>query len=572
MVSSPGSDLEELGKRERLQTYAVTMRREVAPFADLVSLYRLWRLLARLRPTITNFGTPKAGLLGGIAAKLAAVPCRIYTIHGLRLETATGVKRLLLSATEKIACRCANRVICVSPSLRRRVIGLGLTTPERTLVLAQGSCDGVNVEHYGPSAANQSAASSLRTTLHLPSGVPVVGFVGRFTRDKGMAELITAFDTLKTRIADLRLLLVGDFEDGDPVPQATRARIEHDPSIIQAGFVADAAPYYHLMDVLALPTYREGFPGAPLEAAAAGKAVVTTNATGAIDSVVDGVTGLIIPAGDSRALAEAMERLLGDSELRQRMGAAGRERVIREFRQESVVDALIDEYRSLLESHTGTAEHPTAQHGWRLFVKRTLDLAVALVGLFVLSPLLLLTGFLVLITMGRPVLFRQRRPGKNQKPFMLVKFRTMRHQADASGKALPDAMRLTGLGRLLRATSLDELPQLWNVLRGDLSMVGPRPLLMAYLDRYTPDQLRRHNVLPGITGWAQIHGRNAITWPEKFQLDLWYVDHWSLGLDLQILCKTLWQVIKRDGISQQGHATMPEFTGACSKTNSRSAR
>jgi len=163
--------------------------------------------------------------------------------------------------------------------------------------------------------------------------------------------------------------------------------------------------------------------------------------------------------------------------------------------------------------------------------------------------------------MGSPILFRQQRPGRFAKPFWLLKFRTMSEQREASGDLLPDAVRLTRVGRLLRAISLDELPQLWNVLRGDISLVGPRPLLMDYLPRYSPEQARRHDVMPGITGWAQINGRNALTWEEKFALDNWYVNNWGLALDLRILLLTLIRVLKRDGITPAGHATMPEFTG-----------
>lgn len=199
------------------------------------------------------------------------------------------------------------------------------------------------------------------------------------------------------------------------------------------------------------------------------------------------------------------------------------------------------------------------QCGWRLALKRALDVTVASVGLLLASPLMLAAAVCILLSMGRPVVFRQQRPGRNKVPFILLKFRTMRNEPDKSGRQLPDAERLTLVGRILRASSLDELLQLWNVLRGDLSLVGPRPLLMQYLDRYTPEQMRRHEVLPGITGWAQVNGRNALSWPEKFTLDMWYVDHWSLALDLRILAKTLWQVITRRGISQHGHATMPEF-------------
>jgi lipopolysaccharide/colanic/teichoic acid biosynthesis glycosyltransferase len=169
--------------------------------------------------------------------------------------------------------------------------------------------------------------------------------------------------------------------------------------------------------------------------------------------------------------------------------------------------------------------------------------------------------------MGRPIFFRQQRPGRFVKPFWLLKFRTMSDRRGAGGKLLPDADRLTRIGRMLRATSLDELPQLWNVLRGDISLVGPRPLLMQYLPRYSPEQARRHDVMPGLTGWAQINGRNALTWQEKFALDTWYVDNWSLMLDFSILAKTLLRVLRRDGISSQGHATMPEFMG--SPTQSR---
>ena len=163
--------------------------------------------------------------------------------------------------------------------------------------------------------------------------------------------------------------------------------------------------------------------------------------------------------------------------------------------------------------------------------------------------------------MGRPILFRQQRPGRFAKPFMLVKFRTLSQRRAADGKLRPDAERLSRAGRLLRATSLDELPQLWNVLRGDISLVGPRPLLMEYLPRYSPEQARRHDVMPGITGWVQIRGRNALSWEEKFTLDTWYVDNWSLHLDLRILLSTLKCVLTREGISRDGHVTMPEFTG-----------
>lgn len=194
-------------------------------------------------------------------------------------------------------------------------------------------------------------------------------------------------------------------------------------------------------------------------------------------------------------------------------------------------------------------------------MKRLLDLTVAAGALVLLSPILLLLAWLVRRKLGSPVLFRQIRPGLDGQAFDMVKFRTMRDAVDANGSPLPDSERLTSFGKFLRSTSLDELPELWNVLKGEMSLVGPRPLLMEYLPLYSPEQARRHDVRPGITGWAQINGRNALSWEEKFRLDVWYVDNCSLWLDLKIVWMTVAKVFKREGISAAGEATMAKFTG-----------
>lgn len=194
-----------------------------------------------------------------------------------------------------------------------------------------------------------------------------------------------------------------------------------------------------------------------------------------------------------------------------------------------------------------------------LLMKRIFDLFLTLPAFFLLSPLMLLTAFLICIKLGSPVFFRQIRPGLLGKPFTIYKFRTMRNACDKNGSLLPDSERLTRFGRFLRSSSLDELPELYNIIKGDMSLVGPRPLLMQYLDRYTPQQARRHEVLPGLTGWAQVNGRNAVTWEEKFRLDVWYVDNQSLLLDMKIIFMTIAKVIKREGISHPGKATMEEF-------------
>lgn len=194
-------------------------------------------------------------------------------------------------------------------------------------------------------------------------------------------------------------------------------------------------------------------------------------------------------------------------------------------------------------------------------IKRLFDLCLTLLALLLLSPLLLIICPLLLIRQGHPLFFRQPRPGYKGRIFTIYKFRTMSSARGADGQLLPDAQRLTAVGRFLRATSLDELPELFNVLAGEMSLVGPRPLLVAYLERYSSEQMRRHDVLPGLTGWAQINGRNALSWQDKFRLDVWYVDHWSFWLDLKIIFLTVWKVLKREGISQPGQATTEEFKG-----------
>ena len=194
-------------------------------------------------------------------------------------------------------------------------------------------------------------------------------------------------------------------------------------------------------------------------------------------------------------------------------------------------------------------------------VKRCFDLSCSGLLIAVLSPILLIIAGLVWVMHGWPVLFRQARPGYHGRPFQNLKFRTMSNARDENGALLPDDKRLTRLGRFLRSSSLDELPEFINVLKGDMSLVGPRPLLLQYLERYSPEQSRRHDVLPGVTGWAQINGRNTLSWEDKFRMDVWYVDHWSFWLDIRILLLTLWKVVKREGISQPGHATAEEFMG-----------
>jgi lipopolysaccharide/colanic/teichoic acid biosynthesis glycosyltransferase len=290
-----------------------------------------------------------------------------------------------------------------------------------------------------------------------------------------------------------------------------------------------------------------------------GLPVVSTLVPGCVDAVADGVTGTLVPARDAASLADAVDRYLGDAALRREHGAAGRERAVRDFRQEAIWEALHREYLRMLGPGAGPGRAPRRAPGDA--AKRAVDAGASLAALVALSPVLLLTALAVRLFLGSPVLFRQARPGLHGRPFVLYKFRTMRDATDASGKPLADEARLTAFGRWLRSTSLDELPELWNVLRGDMSLVGPRPLLTEYLPLYTPEQARRHEVRPGLTGWAQVNGRNALGWSDRFAMDVWYVDHRSLLLDARIVLRTLRAVVAREGISEAGHATREPFRG-----------
>jgi len=351
VVCSPGPRLEAM-RPEGATPWAVNMKREIAIASDVLSLWRLWRLFRLIRPDIVVAGTPKAGLLGTLAARLAGVPYVQYTLHGLRFETAARMKRLILMGVEWISCHAADSVCCIGPSLLARVVALGLAPAARCKMIANGTSDGIATERYAAAAQAEVEAKRVRRELHIPADAPVLGFVGRYTRDKGIRELYEAFTRLQGRYPGLRLLLVGDFEPGDPVSAELRARIEADPAVSRAGFVDDVERFYWAMDVMALPTYREGFGTVLLEAQAASVPVVTTNATGAIDAIVDGETGLCVPVRDIEALTSAIDRLLGDAELRSRMGAAGRIWVETNFRREDVWQGVLTHYRSLLAQTT----------------------------------------------------------------------------------------------------------------------------------------------------------------------------------------------------------------------------
>ncbi len=347
LISSPGAHLDRIAEEEAIETIPLPMERRISPFADVVSLIRLCRVLRSLQPSLTEFSTPKAGLLGNFAAKLCAVPVRIYLLRGLRLETLRGLKRVLLLAAERVASACAHYVVCNSQSLRAKAVNFGIAPSDKMNLIGSGSSQGVDIERFSP------GRETIRKGLGIPGDAPVIGFVGRLTRDKGIPELIEAFDHILEAIPNARLLLVGWFDQSeDAVSNGLRRRIASHPRIVCTGFVADTAPYYRAMDLMVLPTWREGFPNVVLEAAATGLPVVTTVSTGSRDAVIPEVTGLLIPAGYPEAIAEAVLRLIRNPDDRFRMGQAARAWVIEGFVNGHVLGLTVDYYQKLLRSRS----------------------------------------------------------------------------------------------------------------------------------------------------------------------------------------------------------------------------
>lgn len=338
------SELEsEVESGQGIAFYPIAIRRGIAPLADALAFLRIFVLLLRLRPAAVDFSTPKAALLGLIAARLLRIRLRIHTLRGLRAESANTLLRPLLLLAERLTSSCAHVVLCNSPSLLQQATLLSIAPPRKLRMLAHGSSHGVDLDHYHP------GISPLRAKLGIPPDAQVFGFVGRLTRHKGIPELIDAFDQIAPAYPNGWLLLVGWLDQSeDSLSPALARHIASHPRITLTGFVEDVAPFYRAMDIFILPTHREGFPNAALEAAATALAIITTTATGARDAVVPDQTGLLVPPSDSAALAAAMRRLLDDPALRRQMGNAARAWVEQNYAQQDVLDATVSYFQEML--------------------------------------------------------------------------------------------------------------------------------------------------------------------------------------------------------------------------------
>ena len=357
-LSSPGEFLTEFAESEQVSVYAVKMHRRITPLQDIYAIFQVWLHLRQIRPQIVHAHTPKGGLVGTISAWLARVPVRIYHIRGLPFMTATGYKRLLLRWSEKVSCLLANQVLCVSHSIREVAVA-EICPADKVKVLLGGSGNGVDASgKFNPAQVGEHTRQETRKKYGIPGEALVVGFVGRIVRDKGIAELVAAWKTLRAEFPNLHLLMVGSFEPQDAVSPDIENLLTSDERIHLTGIVYNTAPVYAAMDILTLPTYREGLPNVPLEAAAMELPVVATLIPGCIDAVQDGVTGTLVPPRNAEALADAIRMYLHDSELRRQHGQVGRDRVLREFRQEAIWEAVYQEYLQLLQQQGLSAPSP----------------------------------------------------------------------------------------------------------------------------------------------------------------------------------------------------------------------
>jgi glycosyltransferase involved in cell wall biosynthesis len=351
LVAEDNSELTAVGSREGVRTIGVPFARAIDLKADFLTLIKLVRILCELDPDLVNAGTTKAGLLGMIAAAIARVPNRLYVLRGLRGENAQGVARFVLNGTERMASFFSHRVLCVSESLRQSYEKLGLAPSSKLSVIGMGSSNGVDWARFFPTAAIKNEAALLRDSLAIPKQCPVVGFVGRFTRDKGIQDLVAACKRLRGSSTNFTLLLVGEFDETDPVDGECKKTIEESPWIVRSGKLANPACAYALMDFLVLPSYREGFPNVVLESSVAGIPTIGYDATGTRDAIDHNATGLLVANADVEALTDAIRRYLGDEGTRQLHGQAAQARVRSNFLNEQIWLQLSELYRSMLRSN-----------------------------------------------------------------------------------------------------------------------------------------------------------------------------------------------------------------------------
>ena len=477
-------------------------------------------------------------------------PSLPIAIGALKNPVSISLARLL----EKWAYRSAAHIVALSPGMRDGIAETGIKTDKITVIP-----NGSDVEQFRVPAS--AGTTFLQQHPELQGG-PLIVYTGTLGRINGVAYFVDVAKSMKTLDPSVKFLICGDGAEKekirrhadecgvlghnlwiyDPIPKTDM------PSLLSAATISTSL-------FLDIPQMQHNSANKFFDALAAGRPIAI-NYGGWHKELAEGRgAGLALPPNDASAAANELLDFLNNPEVVSRAGHQAAALADSLFNR----DILASTLRRVFERVWADTPTLVARRHRMLFAKRLFDSVASFIALIILAPAMITIALAVWCSMGQPILFSQARPGLRGRPFRLIKFRTMAGAHDTSGRTLPDEERLTSLGRFLRNSSLDELPELLNVLTSDMSLVGPRPLLMEYLPYYNADQNRRHELKPGITGWAQISGRNALTWEEKFSLDIWYVDNCSFWLDIKILFKTFWIVLKGRGISASGHATMPRF-------------
>jgi len=536
--------------------YNITIERRISPVSNLKSLWHLYCLFKKERFDIVHVHTPVAAALGRVAAWAARVPIVIYTAHGFYFHEHTSVRaRQFLVWLEKLLGRITHVVFTQSYEDALTAVREGICSEEKVLWIGNG----VDIERFSV----QPGSNGIRESLGIPLQDKVVGFVGRLVREKGILELIQAMKLVVEVIPNTMLLLVGDTLDSDrdiEAKQAISRLLDQNglgTHVMTAGFVEDIPGVMAAIDIFVLPSHREGMPRTIIEAMASGKPVIATNIRGCREEVAPDLTGLLVPVDNSAALATAIISLLLKPEIARQMGTEGRQRACELFDERIVLDKQVKAYAEIVRAKLARKAlwkriTININRLIQLWLKRATDIALSSFSLTLLFiPFLVIAALIKLDSQG-PVFFRQERMGKHGKPFHIWKFRTMVKDAVEHGlgfNVAKDDYRITRLGKILREWGLDELPQLINVLRGEMSIVGPRPTLRYQVEQYNDFQRRRLLVKPGIAGLAVAEGRNFFSWKQRINLDVWYVRHWSLWLDVKIILKTFWAVlVTRKGI------------------------
>ncbi|QNI57190.1 conserved hypothetical protein distantly related to alpha-glycosyltransferases family 4 [Synechococcus sp. BIOS-U3-1] len=516
--------------------------------------------------------TPLTAGIPGIAARwLRGIPF-VLEVRDLwpELPRAMGVVRnpfllKVLSVLEWSSYHSADACIGLAPGICEGIADRGI--PPDRITSIPNACD---LELFKPLKAQQSKQPELIRGLAspMPAGSFVAAFTGAHGLANGLDAVLDAASELQRRGRhDIRLLFIGDGRCKHALQQRVKAESLENchflPPLPKSQLARSLGLSVHvgLMVLDDIPAfYRGTSPNKFFDYISCGLPVVNNYPGWLAELIRDHQLGIPVPPRDPNAFAEALITLKDDPDLREAAGANARSLAESHFSRL----VLAGQWRNILTTTAVRNRWRTNRYLWRFIYftfKNIADRLAALLALLLLSPLLLFVSLLVRWRLGAPVLFRQPRPGYGESQFQLLKFRTMTNQRDTDGDLLSDAQRLTPFGRWLRAMSIDELPGLINILRGEMSFIGPRPLLMQYLSLYSFEQARRHDVKPGFSGWAQINGRNALSWKEKLRRDVWYVDHQSLWLDLRIFLITIWKVISREGISAPGNVTMPPFRG-----------